>query len=1591
MSISPVRGRVFSSFPFGPVSILSLVIGLAPFLLQAECGAQGAKDEPRYVFFQFGGTESETPIQPLLAGLVKDLKDQFGAQPPGANRYVGFTPGLFFSLNWPADMLRSRVNEALDLAEATGMPVFFHMDDMHFWWNCKELHADPHAVEWSDFPKPGEDHGPIIARYWLNWGSWVVFDAPPPNFESPRFRAYAARQLTDGFGKPIAERLARWRAEGKEYLFAGIAVGNETEVPYDLRPVRDAPAGQEPVAAGGPHQPGDQIRMRREEMVRGGYAALSTRGYTRQKVQALAAERNMTEDQVVTELRFEAAHDYAEFRCKTLCDAGIPRDRIYTHFVSAMRSFVEKRHGEPMVDRLPPVRYSVNPYSRPGYTVTRETADLPDLIAKIRASREAEAAPAPDAAWAAVETYPTIAQPGRPQTREEYEAYLGGLFAREMRLINVYGWSIPPHDHGPFSVKDAPGVMEAIRAWVTGKELPVDWRGESLASAGRTAGGAPGQPRPPPQRIQEKMQRLGPAVEKWVRAGGDPSKIAPLGENLRRLMEQGKIDEVEKAVDAIFELVGSPPGKSSGTEDTMPGIGGKDTAAGGVASLYSEEKIPAVLRQAQWLWCEGEPVPQNFYLYLRKRFQAPGDVAGARVHVTADSRYKLFVNGEFVGRGPARADQRWQYFETFDITGHLRPGENVISAIVHQYGAPTHSYTVGRGGFLLGGVLEAAGGQRQTLTTDDSWRVLPAPTWKRPTPRVCPAVMWMEEYDARNEIPGWQEPGYDDHAWQKPVLLGTHPVSPWLRLVPRDIPPLLEEEMPAAAIVDAGTVGSAPRGATVNLSKELGDQPGNVAYLASWLRSSADRRVRLFLSDFGLPMMQQVWLNGEPVGREMGNAFLSARLREGWNVLVVKTVRMGPDWKFGVTLIPVEANGADVTWHAARGGNGDENTALLFGPIGSAPVPGMPGMPPSPAFAQVSPLEEMLRRGEPDSAMLEKAKRVDLVWKPQENVALQMAFEPLESDRTKGPQHSDNLVRPGAGPAIVPTKESDAGVYVVVDFGKEVSGYVRLALKGVAGGVVDLGYSEVFQDGRIDILREGPMYFADRYIMKDGPQKWELFFWKGFRYLQLDFRNCSAPVDVEKVSLLYTSYPVEYRGAFECSDPLLNRVWDVGRWTLRNCMHDAYEDTPWREQGQWLGDAQVEMLSDYVTFGATPLERKCLRQFAEGQTETGMIPANWPAAAILWRGPQAPPFGIPTFMCQWVSMILDHDRYTGDHELTKVLYPHVIRLLGYLQRFENDAGLLENVPGFVFLDWIAEPGFVDMPGGGRSGVLTGMNCHYHRALIDAAALASSQSDEARRLEWSRKAGRLKDAINDRLWSERDGLYVRGYRDGQLLPRLEVHDSILAIYAGVAPPDRMTRSLETLSGPKSADIVPMGSPYFYHFYLQALRKAGRPTQAIENIRRDYGKMLAAGATTWWEHFAGFASRSHAWSCGPSYDLPTYVLGVEPTAPAYEALRIAPQPGNLAWAKGVVPTVRGDIRVEWRRSNGRFELDAKVPMAAEVELSVPAASLETARCSAAPIRSDYRGGRARFWVQGPGAFSAAAVQARGDENGAPGADK
>jgi hypothetical protein len=227
---------------------------------------------------------------------------------------------------------------------------------------------------------------------------------------------------------------------------------------------------------------------------------------------------------------------------------------------------------------------------------------------------------------------------------------------------------------------------------------------------------------------------------------------------------------------------------------------------------------------ASWIWAPGDYNPRFAVAYFRREFDVddPAD-AELVLHVSADSRYCLAVNGEFFGRGPARSDLDHYNFETYDVSSRLRPGRNVLAAQVIFYGlygplAEIHSPDAA---LIVQGTLQTRRGS-VNLDSGPQWRALADSAY---SPRFCQpntyygpdnpqgeaffAVNPFEKFDGAKFPRGWPEIGYDDSSWPMAVARGPgcgryvqfpHPRGRW-RLVPRQIKHLREEQVFAADVL----------------------------------------------------------------------------------------------------------------------------------------------------------------------------------------------------------------------------------------------------------------------------------------------------------------------------------------------------------------------------------------------------------------------------------------------------------------------------------------------------------------------------------------------------------------------------------------------------------------------------------------------------------------------------------------------------------------------------------------------------------------------------------------------------------------------
>src|SRR3954453_9804569 len=107
------------------------------------------------------------------------------------------------------------------------------------------------------------------------------------------------------------------------------------------------------------------------------------------------------------------------------------------------------------------------------------------------------------------------------------------------------------------------------------------------------------------------------------------------------------------------------------------------------------------LSPAKWIWFPSERCLPNTFILFRRQLTLDTASRAARGWMTADSRYRLTVNGQRIQWGPAPCDPRWQEADPFDITSVLRAGNNVIGVEVCYFGEGDGTWPMGGPGFIF--------------------------------------------------------------------------------------------------------------------------------------------------------------------------------------------------------------------------------------------------------------------------------------------------------------------------------------------------------------------------------------------------------------------------------------------------------------------------------------------------------------------------------------------------------------------------------------------------------------------------------------------------------------------------------------------------------------------------------------------------------------------------------------------------------------------------------------------------------------------------------------------------------------------------
>jgi alpha-L-rhamnosidase len=507
------------------------------------------------------------------------------------------------------------------------------------------------------------------------------------------------------------------------------------------------------------------------------------------------------------------------------------------------------------------------------------------------------------------------------------------------------------------------------------------------------------------------------------------------------------------------------------------------------------------------------------------------------------------------------------------------------------------------------------------------------------------------------------------------------------------------------------------------------------------------------------------------------------------------------------------------------------------------------------------------------------------------------------------------------------------GVYLVFDLGREEAGLFEMDIEAPAGTIIDAAYGEHLGDLRVRSA-VGGRNFANRYIARSGRRQFTHYFtrWAG-RYIQLHISGSSGRILLHYAGLRPTEYPVNLRGSFASPDHLQNQIYQTAIRTLHLCMHEHYEDCPWREQALYANDSRNQALCGYYAFGEYEFPKTSFALLGDGLKDDGYLEMCAPAGI---------PITIPSFSLCWILEVADYYRFTGDLNFIRAQMPRIKKMVDtYLKTLVE--GLFPCPHGkryWHFYDWADKldgcwPGhetFFEVLDGPRFDAP--LNAFFCLALQAAADLSGALGDSVSAGNYQAHADRLKIAFHEKFWDNQAGAYTTYLVNSPVKHFAELTQA-LAILAKISPDSVTLKLQERLASPDNGLVETTLSQSIHKFEALMEKKGIFGEWIFEKINRDWSYMLYQGATSFWEtlkagwDFDNAGSLCHGWSATPVYFYQAYLLGIKPAEPGFRTFTIDPVADVISRASGRVPTPFGPIDLAWEKISDKIEYTLSHP--------------------------------------------------------------
>ena len=446
------------------------------------------------------------------------------------------------------------------------------------------------------------------------------------------------------------------------------------------------------------------------------------------------------------------------------------------------------------------------------------------------------------------------------------------------------------------------------------------------------------------------------------------------------------------------------------------------------------------------------------------------------------------------------------------------------------------------------------------------------------------------------------------------------------------------------------------------------------------------------------------------------------------------------------------------------------------------------------------------------------------------------------------------------------------GVFFIVDLGEETAGFLDIDLEVPADCRLDVGFGEHLKDG---VCRTSVRGFFAEIELKAGRNTWLHTFRRfGCRYLQ--FFVHSSEVTVHYAGLRPTLYPLKHK-EYKSGNLLRETIYKVCQNTLQQCLHEHYEDCPWREQALYTMDSRNQMLCGYYAFGETEAARASLELISHGVRDDGLLMLCYPAGLD---------FPIPAFSCMYFVQMDEYIRHSGDVTLAAAVFDKLETIIKTFHKKVQPEGVIENFYGkapsgkndyWNFYEWSATMNghFAET----ERRLECPINCFYSLAMQSLANICDALGKTEYAIELRARVKSLNAAIAEVFYNPETKLFESFDTIHRGL--YTVLTQSLAMLCGAAEGVDTTVMLQAMATNGKTevgiDLVPntLSMNAFRFDALLAVDKEKYAPIILAELDRDYLYMLRCGATTFWEtiigadDFADAGSLCHGWSALPVY--------------------------------------------------------------------------------------------------------------------------